>query len=272
MKNIWLMILYTIRESISRKTFITLIVISSLAILINYFIAESFLSSYMLQMKEMKQDINANLELVYKNYLWGFISAAMSLILIISLVLCSSFMPTLLEKGTIDLFLSKPISRTEILFGRLFGGTAIVFINFLYLILGIWIVTSLIFSTWNFSILYLIFNFTFVFFIINSVLIFFGVVTKNTTITMISTFAIFFIFVPMLAGRDKFIPYEKKLLKALADFLYYIFPKTDELLGQLNRFLILNTGEIDYQSLLSTIVFTVVVIWLSIYSFVKQDY
>jgi ABC-type transport system involved in multi-copper enzyme maturation permease subunit len=70
-----------------------------------------------------------------------------------SLFATSNLIPTLLQPGFIDLFISKPVSRIQILSGRILGSVTIVAFNIFYLILFSWLIMSIKTGVWNWGFL-----------------------------------------------------------------------------------------------------------------------
>ncbi len=121
MKNIFVISWYTLREALARKVFIFFAVISiiflvGLAIVSSLVNADSILSNM-----NPSGDGFMLAEVITKIQL--MITAPLSnLCLLLAIFASSSFVPLMLEKGNIDLLLSKPISRTQLLLGKYFGG------------------------------------------------------------------------------------------------------------------------------------------------------
>ena len=101
--------------------------------------------------------------------------------------------PIMLEKGNIDLLLSKPMSRTQLLLGKYLGGILVVFINIAFLIIGTWIIISLKFSYWNFNFTFVIIVITFTFAVLYSVVVLFGILFRSSVPGMMIAYFIFLI-------------------------------------------------------------------------------
>ena len=75
-------------------------------------------------------------------------------ILLLGLFATGGLVTSLMERGQIDLLLSKPVSRTELLGGRLLGVFAVVAVLVVYVLGAVWLVMSLKSGIWNGSFLY----------------------------------------------------------------------------------------------------------------------
>ena len=180
----------------------------------------------------------------------------------------------MLEKGNIDLLLSKPISRTQLLLGKYLGGTLVVFINIAFLILGAWVIISLKFSYWNFNFPLVILVITFTFAVLYSVVVLFGILFKSSVPGMMTAYFIFLILSPAL----HFVKLQlqtltgKEVFKSMVDSLYYFIPKTSELMGTINS----NTGQGkaigDIQPVLSSLLFLILIMFFCDYIMKKKDF
>ena len=180
----------------------------------------------------------------------------------------------MLEKGNIDLLLSKPISRTQLLLGKYVGATLVVFINIVFLILGAWIIISLKFSYWNFNFPLVTLVITFTFAVLYSVVVLFGILFKSSVPGMMTAYFIFLILSPAL----HFVKLQlqtltgKEVFKSMVDSLYYFIPKTSELMGTINS----NTGQGkaigDIQPVLSSFLFLILTIFFCDYILRKKDF
>lgn len=137
--------------------------------------------------------------------------------------------PRMQEKGTIDLYLSRPVSRVRLLLSRYVAGLILAASNVIYLMGSIWLIVA-----WKTQ----VFNPRFlmagsIIFLIIAVLLAFaflvGVVTSSTAVSIMTSYGIFF-FGLMLAAHDKIAAAVSKEWQAwLINTLYWIFPKSAEL-------------------------------------------
>lgn len=137
--------------------------------------------------------------------------------------------PRLQEKGTIDLYLSRPVGRTRLLLSRYIAGLLLASINVGYLIGSIWLIV--IWKTHVFHPRFLLGGVV-ILFVIATLLAFaflVGVVTSTTAVSIMSTYAIFF-FAAVLVGHERIAAAVSHEWQAtLINSLYWIFPKTAEL-------------------------------------------
>jgi ABC-type transport system involved in multi-copper enzyme maturation permease subunit len=114
-------------------------------------------------------------------------------IILIGIIITAFIVPNMMEKGSIDLLLVKPIARPMLLLIKYIGGLTFVFINSVVAIGGIWLVIGLRTGLWTWSFLLTIFIITFFFAILYSVSVLFGVVTRNSLISILMTIVVWLI-------------------------------------------------------------------------------
>ncbi|MFO7446411.1 MAG: ABC transporter permease subunit [Ignavibacteriaceae bacterium] len=273
MKNIWLMTWYTLREALARKVIIFFMGISVLVIIL-----AAAIFSFMEAQMVIEGLSPAGHELALKEIILAlelmFIAPLSGLCLLLAIFASSSFIPVMLEKGNIDLLLSKPVSRTQLILGKYLGGILVVFLNIGFLIIGIWLVISVKFSYWDFGFLSLILVITFTFAVLYALIVWFGVVTKSSTPGMMVAYLIFLILSPLLLfAKDKGkILIESDFVNTIIDGLYYLIPKTSELMGNITVDLTSGNGIKDFQPIISSSLFLILMVYLSITMFNKKDF
>lgn len=270
MHNTITIALDTLREALARKVFIIFFVISSIVIAGYLFFVLVVASDNVISMLagENRADeismIIATLQTMIASPLFGFG-------LLISIFATAGFIPSMLEKGNIDLLLSKPLTRAEIIFGKFIGGVLIVFINIAYLVIGIWFITAIKFSYWDFSFLNTAIYITFTFAVLYSLMILTGILTKSSVLGMMASYTIFLFLSPILTMREGFLERAGDIVKFIVNGLYYIIPKTAEL-GTISVGFAAGKEILDYQPVYSSFIFMVAMIALSIIIFNRKDY
>lgn len=273
MNNIIEITKQTIREAFARKIFIMFAGVSSLVLIL---FAITFAAVGMDDLSgSIQVQSNRDTGIMYE------VVGAIKLFIVVplfggglflSIFSASSFIPNMLEKGNIDVLLSKPISRSQIIFGKFIGGTGVVFVNIAYLVLGIWLLIGLKFSVWDASFLLSIFTITFAFAVLYSLIILIGIISQSSILAMMLSYLIFFILSPILDIRDKIMMLsDSKVLEIVLVGFYYIVPKTSEL-GTITSNIAVGGGIYDYQPIFTSAVFLILSLALSIIIFSKKDY
>ncbi|MBA4317307.1 MAG: hypothetical protein C0412_02800 [Flavobacterium sp.] len=278
MKNIITLTQQTIQEAFARKVFIAFFIISTI-VLISFLIAflltpiDSFLRPIEKMIEQSKGEIKFDAMTILVNGIkTATVMPLFMLGLFLSIFSVSSFIPTMLEKGHVDVILSKPVSRAEVLCGKFLGGLIVVLVNVAYLILGIWLMIGFKFEIWDTQFLYTILTITFAFAVLYSLIILIGVTTQSSVVSMMVCYFIFLIISPILAARVEISQYfNSNVLKAALDVLYYVFPQTHEM-GEITQSLV-NGGTItSFKPVFTSSAFMVLIFGLSIFIFRKKDY
>ena len=158
----------------------------------------------------------------------GFVQFAA---LLLAVFATAGIIPSTLEKGTIDLFLSKPVSRVELLGGRFLGSVFLVFAITAYFIFGAWLIISLKTGYWDPAFLTVILTVTVNFAIMYTVMMALGISTRSSAATIIIVFFYMYILAPILSGRETglFAIISNESIRAFISGIYYFLPKPGEI-------------------------------------------
>ncbi len=102
-----------------------------------------------------------------------------------AIVVTASIVPRMLEPGSIDLLLSKPVSRWGLFLSRFAGGCAFILLVTGVLIVGLWLIVGTRLGIWNAGLLWTIPVFVFVFAVYFSVSALAGVLWRNAIVSII---------------------------------------------------------------------------------------
>lgn len=267
--------LLTVKESIKKKNILILFIISTLFCLTSWFMLGldyiQFGKEYIIFMGNKEGNDGMAIDEIL-----GRIQAGIAIVLYIiglsmSIFATSDNIPSLLKTGSIDLIVTKPISRFNILAGRFFGSLAVVSANILYLILFSWIIFSAEFEIWNFNYLYSALIIILVYSALFTLVMFFGFLTKNGMISMMISFAVIFIS-PVLMFREYFYTsLSSELIRNLVDFTYYIIPKVSDL-GEIIINLNMKEPVETLMPVWSSVIFGVIMFYASYLVFKRKDF
>ncbi len=231
------------REAAARWTLVSYFFLSTLFIIIfafavNLDIVEGSLAGAKLFGKsvEMSGSSQISIEKLVLGFESGFSGFLYFLCTFLAIFATAHLVPRMQEKGTIDLYLSRPVSRVKLLMSRYFAGLLLAASNIFYLILSMWVIVM-----WKTHVVHPKFLIAalIILFVVATLLAFaflVGVVTSSTAVSIMSSYAIFF-FGLMLAGHDRFAAVVSKQWQAwLIQTLYWIFPKTAELFSAVVAF------------------------------------
>ncbi|HVR42304.1 MAG TPA: ABC transporter permease subunit [Thermoanaerobaculia bacterium] len=137
--------------------------------------------------------------------------------------------PRLQDKGTIDLYLSRPVGRVSLLLSRYVAGLVLAGANVLYLVGAIWLIviwkTRVVHPQFMLGAAVIVFTIAallaFVFLI--------GTITSSTAVSIMTSYALFFVSA-VLVAHDKIEAAVDSIWSArLVHALWMIFPKTSDL-------------------------------------------
>ena len=216
------------------------------------------------------------------------------LALLISLIITSFFIPNMLRKGSIDLLVSKPIGRSQLLIYKYVGGLTFIFLLSTITIGGVWLAIAVRSGHWDPTFLVVIPILTFTFAILYAVSTLVAVFTRSPIAAMLISlgFAVFLYivgFIKTIFDRQKIegsdnIP---EWAYTLVDTINNVLPRykdLDKLTSKLIGEGTLTPGEsrmfgiaqIDYPSWGGTfgvsLGFIAIMMALSCWRFSKRDY
>jgi ABC-type transport system involved in multi-copper enzyme maturation permease subunit len=196
----------------------------------------------------------------------------------LALFATAHLVPRLQEKGTVDLYLSRPVGRTKLLLSRYAGGLLLAAANLLYLMGSMWAIV-----VWKTGIAHprFLLGGVVILFSIACLLAFaflVGVATSSTAVSLMVTYAVFF-FAAVLSAREKIAAaVSSETSAAIVRGLYWIFPKTAEL-GRATVGLVSggqalsDLGRIDYLPVFgTTALFGLVSLALASRLFARKDF
>ena len=273
MRNIRIMTLSTLHEAMSKKVFIFFMGISAVVLIIQLIIF-SLINVDKLSKAVNPMGLPISMHQIISSLEMMIVSPIAALGLLLAIFSSSSFIPTMLEKGNIDLLLSKPVSRTELVFGKYLGGLLVVFINVFFLVFGVWLIISLKFSFWDPAFLSISLVITFTFAVLYSMIVLFGIITQGSVFGMMMAYFTFLILSPLLfTAKDKFlVSIDNGFLKNLIKVCYYIVPKTSELMGSVLINITAGKSIDSFQPVITSLVFLILMLLLSILIFRKKDF
>ncbi|HEX7419764.1 MAG TPA: ABC transporter permease subunit [Thermoanaerobaculia bacterium] len=224
------------REAAARWTLIAYFLLSSLFIIIfasaiNLDIVDGTLAGA--KLFGHNAQIRSNHDLDIEKLVIGFESTFSTVLYFMCTFLAifatAHLVPRLQEKGTIDLYLSRPVGRVKLLMSRYAAGLILAATNIVYLFGSIWLIVM-----WKTHVVHPRFFLAGAInlFVVATMLAFafvVGVVTSSTGVSIMATYALFF-FAPLLFALKRVsAAFSKDWQVWLTNTLYWIVPKTTEL-------------------------------------------
>ena len=272
------------REAAARWTLIAYFALSSLFILIfalavnldivNGALAGAKLFGQSVEIGERSVDID-KLVLGFESGFSGFLYLVGTFL---ALFATAHLVPRLQEKGTIDLYLSRPVGRVPLLLSRYTGGLLLAAANLVYLIGSMWAIV-----VWKTRVLHPRFLLAggVILFTIAALLAFaflVGVVTSSTGVSLMATYAVFFLAAVLSAHNRIAAAVSTELAARIVNGLYWVLPKTAEL-GQATVAMVAGReappplADINHLAIYgSTAVFAVASLGLASWLFSRKDF
>jgi ABC-type transport system involved in multi-copper enzyme maturation permease subunit len=159
----------------------------------------------------------------------------------VAIIFTAGFVPNMMQKGTLDVLLARPVRRTSLLLLKYVGGltyglmTAAVFIG------GSWLVLSARSGIWNFGYLATAGTLVFFFAVIYSVGVFFATWTRSTIAAIVMPLVLWAISSAVNAGRNVLQMFARehdipRWIMACVDAIYYVLPKPSDI-NEINNWL-----------------------------------
>ncbi|MGA7614973.1 MAG: ABC transporter permease subunit [Thermoanaerobaculia bacterium] len=272
------------REAAARWTLIAYFVLSTIFVLIfaaavNLDIVNGALAGAKLFGQSVHMSGNSvDVDQLVLGFETGFAAILYAVGIFLAIFATAHLVPRLQDKGTIDLYLSRPVGRTQLLISRYVAGLLLAATNVIYLLGAVWLIviwkTHVVHPQFLLSVVLILF--------VVAVLLAFtfliGVVTSSTAVSIMSTFSILLIS-SVLAAHDKFEAAIATQWRAtLVHLMYVVFPKTPEI-GK-DVFALVSGGEGPFSRLqpfswspfVSTALFGAVCLFLASWLFSRKEF
>jgi ABC-type transport system involved in multi-copper enzyme maturation permease subunit len=131
--------------------------------------------------------------------------------LLVSTIITAFFIPNMLRKGTVDLLIVKPIQRWLLLLYKYIGGMTFMFLNTMFIVVGIWLVLGLRTGLWGPGFLVSIVVLTFEFALYYAVSTLFAVVTRSPIVAILMSCLAWAVFAFLIGYGYQVIDMTRKL-------------------------------------------------------------
>ncbi len=228
------------------------------------------------------------LESLLAKYVGGWVGV------LVAIVVTAWFFPEMMSKGTVDLLLSKPVSRLSILLSKFLGGLLFVFINATILIGGSWFAFALKSGFWHPGYLGSILTMTFMFAMLYSVSVLAAVLWRNLILSIAAATAVWILCFLVNTANSIVNRMSFGLLGDVPEWIrtsikvaYTILPSTSDMDDLSTYFMVLGEPiqgmgseatlkafeKIDFgTSIATSLAFIAVILALSYLSFRKKDF
>jgi ABC-type transport system involved in multi-copper enzyme maturation permease subunit len=187
----------TIREAFAKKTLLGMFIVSTLMILVALGLFQIDVIQQALTKTFTTHKPNAQQQAVAENFgtvldfVWTVVtSILMYFSVLVGVFVSAGLLTSVMEKGTIDLMLSKPVPRWQYIVGRFTGGTIIMFAEVAWMLGGLWLVTGISLGVWSGGFLWSIPMVTLGFASAYTVVVLFAVITRSSWFAVIILYAV----------------------------------------------------------------------------------
>ncbi|HUO85644.1 MAG TPA: ABC transporter permease subunit [Thermoanaerobaculia bacterium] len=223
------------REAAARWTLIAYFVLSTIFILIfasavNLDVVDGALAGAKLFGQEVEVDgPRIDMEMLVLGFESSFAAVLYAVGIFLSIFATAHLVPRLQDKGTVDLYLSRPVGRTALLLYRYIAGLLLAASNIVYLIGTIWLIVI-----WKTGVIHprFLLGGVVILFAIAVLLAFaflVGVVTSSTAVSIMSAYALFFLSLILMAHERIAAAIATQWKADLIHGLYWILPKMAEM-------------------------------------------
>ena len=279
MKTVWkigAICSFTFRESLARKTFVAFFILSTLLHLFLIFALNvDAIDGAMPMISLFGKDLEALGQVDIQKMITGIQSGIAFVAffggIILSLFATANLIPNMLERGSIELLVSKPLSRPLIFLARFLGAQSIVALNVTYLIAGSWLILSLKTAIWHwpylYSILMVIASFAMMYALVSLI----GVTTRSASVSIMVVYTVIFLS-PLLVQKDRIYAFlSSKIYYYVLEGIYHLLPKTFEL-GQINQALVMGRPVESWFAMWTSFISAAVMLSTAIVVFNKKDF
>jgi ABC-2 type transport system permease protein len=140
-----------------------------------------------------------------------------------------SQVPHLVRRGTVDLYLTRPVARGHVLLGRFLGATTLVAANLTFLCGGVFAIISAKTGVWNLRFLEAAGMIFLVFLSFLGFMYLIGVVSGSTPLSIMLPYALYVLSMPLAAHERIEAAMDSRFWASVVRGLYWILPKTSEI-------------------------------------------
>ncbi len=276
------LVLITFRELWARKIVLGLFVVSSLVLLavafaLNLDVVEGSLAGLQLfgqetTPEEMGGENGPPLTLSRVVIAVESVVAGMAywIGILLALFASASLFPDLQSEGRVELLLSKPVGRTQVLFGHVLGVWSAIAVLTLYLMGGVWIIMSLKTGVWNPRFLLSLLLVVGMFAVMYGAVVLMAVWTESTALGLIVSYGLIFVSM-VLAAADQIGPTLGPMTRPVFWGLYHSLPNFTEVTRIVSTLAKGNTVS-SWYPFFSSLLFGGVTYGMTGYWFARRDF
>jgi len=273
----WALVVDTWREALARYTLLGFLIVSALFMLVLAFalnldivdgsLAAGSLFGKALEIRHRTPAIDTVVvtgESIFAGMLYG-------LGIFLAIFATGSQVPNLQHRGTVDLYLTRPVTRTHLLLGRFLGAVTLVTANLAFLCGGVFLIISLKTKVWNPRFLAAGGLILVVFLSFLGFMYLVGVLSSSTPLSIMLPYALYMLSVPLTAHNNIAAAMDSRVTANIVHGLYWLLPKTAEVGRDLTRY-VLGKGTPTLLPLATTAAFGVVCLAAAVVIFNRKNF
>lgn len=147
----------------------------------------------------------------------------------------AGIIPSFLKRGTIDIYLSKPISRLHLLFSKYLGGVSTIGLALLYFYSGMFLIVGFTTGFWNPSVTYVWLLSLLLFATVYAMASFLAVVSRSIGVVLIFVYLHLFILSDIIVSYQNYpLPFlQTKTAEIIFTVLHYGLPQIQPMIQQI---------------------------------------
>lgn len=274
--RIWALVVDTWREALARYTLLGFLIVSSLFMLVltfalNLDIVDGTLAAGSLFGKAFDVPGGTPIDTVVTTGESAFAAMLYGLGIFLAVFATGSQVPNLVHRGTVDLYLSRPVSRPTLLLGRFVGAVTLVLANLAFLCGGVFLIVSLKTGVWNPRLLTAGGMIALVFCSYLGFMYLIGVLSGSTPLSIMLPYAIYVLAMPLAAHDHIAAAVDSRFAAWTVHGLYWLLPKSAEL-GKDVVQLVMGKGELSLVALATTLAFGLGCLGAAVAVFQRKSY
>jgi ABC-type transport system involved in multi-copper enzyme maturation permease subunit len=187
----------------------------------------------------------------------------------------AGIVPSMMEKGTIDLLLSKPLRRSTLFAGRALGGAIAVVVNLIFFAAAVWALFGFASGFWYMPFLiYTVLIATFGYLTVYAGILLMNVLSESWVLPLTIAYAHVIILSPLLASRESgiYLVVQNSFLRGLIEGLHYVLPQTHDLELNVIGDAIAHQWLSTYEPFIQGAIFMAVTIGIAVWRFDRKDF
>ena len=190
--------------------------------------------------------------------------------ILLALFATGGLIASMLQRGQVDLLLTKPISRAKILTGRLMGVSVVMLALLIYLLGAVWLVMSIKTGVWNPRFLLAIGVVFIMFMVLYSLISLTSVWTGSTPLSMILTFGL--LFATLILAIEPLREQITQPGRGIVVVLYNLLPKFVDVGAYIVPQLVVGEPVASWSPLVSSLAFGIIAYAGAFWLFRRKDF